>query len=488
MEFLTTKEMSQQWNISARRVAILCEDDRIDGVVKKGKTWLIPSKAEKPQDGRRKIKQPYFHKFDILENKYKVIYPESNNATYTSLLNYSDDLNKPFQRWYRYKEGFSVELVEHLIKEYSKNRKGTILDPFVGSGSTMLAAKDMGYSAVGFEVNPFSFFLAKCKLEEYTKEIIENFKEKYEQILQNAETIDEEYQLPKLSISNKVFADEIEKYYMNVGVLIENCDADERIANLLKLGWLACLEPLCNYRKAGNGLKIKKYAKPKIITTDDARVMLLEEYQNIYIDLLKNRKIGETTLYNESCLNMSKRIKESSVEGIIFSPPYANCFDYTEIYKLELWFGKFVTEYSDLKELRKESLRSHLNGDLNAETVTKSETLSQLLTELQDKELWDKKIPKMLQLYYDDMFKVLSECYRALDDKGFCSIVVGNSAYGGVVFPADLILAEYAESIGFIVDKIEVDRYIITSSQQYEMTREVGKYLRESVLCLVKSK
>ena len=39
---------------------------------------------------------------------------------------------------------------------------------------------------------------------------------------------------------------------------------------------------------------------------------------------------------------------------------------------------------------------------------------------------------------------------------------------------------------GTIVDKIEVDRYIITSSQQYETTKEIGKYLRESVVCLVK--
>ena len=488
MEFLTTKEISQQWNISARRVAILCEDGRLAGAIKKGKTWLIPSNTKKPNDGRYKRMKVYYDKFINLEKKYRVVYPESANATYTSLLNYSDDLNKPFQRWYRYKEGFSVELVEQLIREYSKHKKGIILDPFSGSGSTLLAANEMGYSGVGFEVNPFSFFLSKCKLEKYTKEIIELFKKEYEEILHNAEEIDEEYVLPKLSISDKVFADEIEKYYMNIGTLIDECKADEKIINLLKLGWLACLEPLCNYRKAGNGLKIKKYVKPRVITVDDARVMLLEEYQNMYIDLLKSKSIGDATIYNETCLYMSKRIKQESVEGIIFSPPYANCFDYTEIYKLELWFGKFVSEYADLKKLRNASLHSHLNGDLNIEVKAKSETLTKLLTELQEKELWDKKIPKMLQLYYDDMFKVLDESYASLADKGFCCIVVGNSAYGGIVFPADLILAEYAEKIGFNVDKIEVDRYIITSSQQYEMTKETGKYLRESVICLVKKK
>lgn len=489
MEFLTTKEISERWNISARRVAILCEDGRLEGAVKKGKTWLIPSTVTKPEDGRYKRIKAYYDKYIELENKFEVIYPESSSATYTSLLNYSDDLNKPFQRWYRYKEGFSIELVEQLIKEYSRHKRGVILDPFSGSGSTLLAANYMGYSGVGFEVNPFSFFLTKCKLEQYTKEIIEKFKEAYEEILQSATENNDHYVLPKLSISKKVFDDAIEKYFMSVGMLIDNSSViDEKIRNLLKLGWLACLEPLCNYRKAGNGLKIKKYVRPRMLTIDDARVMLLEEYQNIYIDLLKSKNKGHFRLYNESCLNMSKRIRENSVEGIVFSPPYANCFDYTEIYKLELWFGKFVSEYSDLKRLRNNSLHSHLNGDLSIEVEPKSQVLMELLLELQKKELWDKKIPKMLQLYYDDMFKVLDESYKILDDKGFCCIVVGNSAYGGIVFPADLILAEYAEKIGFIVDKIEVDRYIITSSQQYEMTKETGRYLRESVVCLVKNR
>jgi len=489
MEFLTTKEVSEQWKVSARRVATLCEDGRLKGAVKKGKTWLIPSDVIKPEDGRYKRMKAYYNKYMELENKFRVVYPESSNATYTSLLNYSDDLNKPFQRWYRYKEGFSIELVEQLIREYSKHKCGVILDPFSGSGSTLLAANYMGYSGVGFEVNPFSYFLSKCKLERYAKESIELFKDSYERILQNALEKRETYVLPKLSISDKVFDDDVEKYFMTVGLLIESKDIqDEKVRDLLKLGWLACLEPLCNYRKAGNGLKIKKYVKPRVVTVDDARVILLEEYQNMYIDLLKSKTKGEAVLYNESCLNMKDKVRDGSVEGIIFSPPYANCFDYTEIYKLELWFGKFVSEYTELKRLRNNSLHSHLNGDLNIDVDSKSDVLTELLDELQKKDLWDKKIPKMLQLYYDDMFKVIKESYRVLDDKGFCCIVVGNSAYGGIVFPADLILAEYAESIGFTVDKIEVDRYIITSSQQYEMTKETGKYLRESVVCLVKNK
>ena len=57
MEYLTTVEMSKNWNISSRRIGVLCADGRVEGAVKKGKTWLIPMAAKKPADGRFKKKE-----------------------------------------------------------------------------------------------------------------------------------------------------------------------------------------------------------------------------------------------------------------------------------------------------------------------------------------------------------------------------------------------------------------------------------------------
>lgn len=57
MNYITTIEMSKLWGISARRIALLCEQERIEGAIKKGKTWLIPEDAEKPADKRKNIKK-----------------------------------------------------------------------------------------------------------------------------------------------------------------------------------------------------------------------------------------------------------------------------------------------------------------------------------------------------------------------------------------------------------------------------------------------
>ena len=54
MEFLTTKQASELWGISQRRVAILCEEGRINGTAKAGRTWLMPTNTQKPVDGRKK--------------------------------------------------------------------------------------------------------------------------------------------------------------------------------------------------------------------------------------------------------------------------------------------------------------------------------------------------------------------------------------------------------------------------------------------------
>lgn len=428
--------------------------------------------------------------YKLYEEKFNVIYPESSNATYVSLMNYSDEMDKPFQRWYRYKEGYSTELVQAIIKEYNTNPEGIILDPFMGSGTTLLAASKLGLKSIGFEVNPFSYFLSRLKLKNYTQEFIEEFRKSYLRLLKISIDNNDEFELPLLSTSKNVFDENIRHFYMGFKNLIKSdLSISDDIKDLLMLGWLSCLEYISNYKKSGNGLKKRKYVNPRIITIDDICNILNNQYSNMYEDMKNNNIVYNVDLYNDTCLNM-KNIKDKAISGIIFSPPYANCFDYTEIYKLELWFGDFVKEYSDLKKLRLKSLRSHLNGvDLNTENVELKtiDFLENLIPMIEEKELWSKKIPSMLRCYFHDMFTLLEDCYRVLEDDGFCSIIVSNSAYGGIIVPTDLILADYAEKIGFEVDKIEVDRYIITSSQQYEATKENKQFLRESLICLKKS-
>ena len=55
-EFMTASQAAKKWNISQRRVQVLCMNGRIGGVFKLGEKWAIPANAKKPTDGRKIIK------------------------------------------------------------------------------------------------------------------------------------------------------------------------------------------------------------------------------------------------------------------------------------------------------------------------------------------------------------------------------------------------------------------------------------------------
>ena len=52
MEYISTKEASEKWGISERRIQKLCEENRIEGVIRFSRVWAIPKDAKKPTDAR----------------------------------------------------------------------------------------------------------------------------------------------------------------------------------------------------------------------------------------------------------------------------------------------------------------------------------------------------------------------------------------------------------------------------------------------------
>lgn len=64
--------------------------------------------------------------FREVEKQFRVIHPDISEATYESILNYSTEKDNPYQRWYRYKEGFSVQFIEKIVEEYGNTGMDTL--------------------------------------------------------------------------------------------------------------------------------------------------------------------------------------------------------------------------------------------------------------------------------------------------------------------------------------------------------------------------
>ena len=91
--------------------------------------------------------------------------PISMAPSYEHLVHFQEAYKTPIQRWYPYREGYSTELVTSFIENL--NIKGTVLDPFSGSGTTLLAARQSRLDSVGIEVNPISVLVAESENEYY---------------------------------------------------------------------------------------------------------------------------------------------------------------------------------------------------------------------------------------------------------------------------------------------------------------------------------
>jgi len=98
-----------------------------------------------------------------LEKKYKPII-EVNQALNRQLVSFQANKKIPIYNWFSYKEGFSSDMVKLFIKEYPKKKGVVVFDPFAGSCTTLLSAKELGYDSVGIEIMPIGNFVLTSKL------------------------------------------------------------------------------------------------------------------------------------------------------------------------------------------------------------------------------------------------------------------------------------------------------------------------------------
>jgi len=414
-----------------------------------------------------------------------------------NLVNYSPKSDFPIHRWFKYREGYSIDLISSLIDD--KDTK--ILDPFCGCGSTLIGSKIKNQDAIGIDINPISVFVSKVKTENYSENDLNNIKI-YSNSILNSNSL-KTVQRPALKILDKAFHHEILGQLLRLKWRIDHID-DEKSRNFIFLAFISVLESLSNTFKEGNGLKYrftkrtpKGYIKIPLeqwyetnlpVDKIDYVNTTLKEKINLMInDVQKSDdSSSEIKVIKGDAQKISKYVEKDSINLTVFSPPYCNCFDYYEIFKLELWLGGFVESYKDLKCERKLALRSNTNADLSR-PVENYDPLETIVNLINEHDIWNKKIPSLIRGYFTDMDKTLQEILKVTKRNGRCIIIVGNSAYGGVLIPTDLILAKIAELRGFEIEKIVVARHLTTSSQQKKKLEDVKDYLRESLVCLKKN-
>ena len=395
-----------------------------------------------------------------------------------------------FDRWFKLKEGYSSFMVEHLLKEFKASPDEWVLDPFLGSGSTLVGARNAGINGVGFEINPFLATLSRAKLhvpretEELEKAVSNIFKE-----LRLKKPI--EIPVPKLRITKKLFRDQLDTL---LRIKQEILRVENDIVQTFLLVGLGCVAQRASFaKKDGNGLKYPKNKIPEKlekILKEQYKIML-GDIKNIHGNSTNN---GDFLVFHgdSRAIHVNKNPffkNHDKIENMldntnycIFSPPYANCFDYTEVYKIELWMLDFVKKYPDLKVLRKKSLSSHLNKKYDKSVESEIPELDYVIDMIPWEDTWGKeKMRAMVVSYFNDMEKIFEKMSEILGDHGTLVCVVGNSAYGNLPIATDLFLSMMLKELDFNDVEIRVARQLGTSSQQMKYLKD-NPYLRESLI------
>src|SRR5699024_5357595 len=177
---------------------------------------------------------------------------------------------------------------------------------------------------------------------------------------------------------------------------------------------------------------------------------------DVEFNLNKSKNISYAKL--DTAFNLSRSYREvfgnRKVGAIIFSPPYANSFDYFESYKLELVMGRFVKSIKDIKKYRNMAVRSFVNNskekivedyyiDLLAKEIEQVIPIKEAKTKRKDHRT--RKVPKMIRSYFSDMEKIIAQCSEILEKDRRIYIVVDQSSYLGKIIPTDILLGYIAE-------------------------------------------
>nr|MDO8111384.1 DNA methyltransferase [Candidatus Sigynarchaeota archaeon] len=391
----------------------------------------------------------------------------------------------PYDRWFKLKEGYSSFMIKHLLEEFGAKKQDWVLDPFLGSGSTLIGARNAGVKGAGFEVNPFLAKLSAVKMHgSYdAAKLSARVRSLFTAV---AEERSIEIGMPALTITKKLFREQLDTL-LRIKQEIYT-EIDEHVRDFLLLG-LGCILERCSYaRKDGNGLKYPPSKKPLPLVDT-----LKKQYQLMIADIEKQKGTTDHLIMNTDSrrVNIKKLPSDKSdlvhdfldhAKFTMFSPPYANCFDYTEVYKIELWMLDYIKDYAQLKTLRESSVSSHLNKQYENDFPSTLPDLDYVVDLIPWDSTWGKhKMKAMVLHYFDDMKAVFTRLRGILGDNGTLVCIVGNSAYGNVPIATDLFLAEYLKELGFGKVEIRAARLLGTSSQQQKYLSG-NPYLRESLV------
>ncbi len=379
-----------------------------------------------------------------------------------------------FQRWFHFKEAFSPSFVTTAIQTLGF-KPDHVIDPFGGSGTTGITCQLLGIDATTIEVNPFLGDVIRAKTSHIDAETLiksaQSFRHNLSRTKPDWEVLSHlpstfiEAEGKQRWIFSRSFSERLSQYLKCIRQI-----ADADVQRFFRVALGAVLVGCSNVYVNGKGRRYRSKWKETQADGKQLDFRFHEQFNTAFEDVHRFSARPKThieVLHGDSRTAM--RSLQRPADLIVFSPPYPNSFDYTDIYNVELWTLGYLSSSIDNARLRSSTVHSHVQIQRVAEKpVNESATLQAAVKQLDAKreELWDVRIPEMISGYFRDLERVLTESLRLVTERGKVLMVVGDSRYAGILIDVPTILVELSRAIGFTKAQIFEVRKMRASAQQ----------------------
>lgn len=377
-------------------------------------------------------------------------------------------------RWYLFPHSFSPELVLALIDEWRLTSADLLLDPFVGSGTTPLAARARRVTSIGYDLMPLSVFVSNVKSYSYQLDRARGIWDELKATLDTRYHVAETRSYPGLV--SKALPDGRADALRSISRSIDETTTSRPYREFFRLALIAIIPHMSHAIANGGWLRWRNTGDK----ASCAKGRFIKRVELMLSDLEESP--GGAELERVAMIADARAIPAANdtYTAVITSPPYPNRHDYTRVFGVELMFA--FHDWNTNRALRYQTFHSHPEARPARPAAVEYVPPGRLESTITG--LSDKRVSDMLRGYFLDMYLCLKEVFRVCTSRAKIAFVVGNVQYDGKGVPVDEFTAELGEQVGLSCTEIRTVRWRGNSAQQ------MGKYgrtaTRESVVLFYK--
>lgn len=412
--------------------------------------------------------------------------PSTSKVKNSTSGTFTDNMRLPIHRWFRYSAGFSADWVRSVIRKYNPT---TVLDPFAGSGTTLLASDLERTHSYGFEAHPFITRIAHAKLSWNSS--LNDFILWSNIVLERAKTLNTNISNESPLIVKCYIENSLKKICsLRDSFLMSKEEIPLTVRDIIWLAITSILRPCSHVGTAQWQYILPTKSKTRVIEPFTAFKTKVNEMAS---DMLFFQKTTSPT----GCLiahDARERLEllDDNIDLVITSPPYPNNYDYGDSTRLEMCFWHEIKGWSDLQGAVRRYLVRSCSQHAAAEKLKLDELLSSsLLTPIRD-ELTEicltlekerlnhggrKTYHTMIAAYFTDLASVFHALRYSCRLGSRICFVIGDSAPYGIYVPVDNFLGKLAISAGFTnysFEKIR-DRNIKWKNRKHSVPLKEGR-------------